>query len=218
MTGSKIMAEPMAETEVTTDAHVAPTTEDPIDDLLREFEDGTAPRGPAIAADQSGQDATRALTDYVLAQRESLNIDGRKAELQEAEQQLQKEYHERDFQNAIKEVRGDLGEEFFTDEFVTTWLDSRANNDQQLQQLWLQREQNPRALKVALNRLAKEFQEKYTRLPDPNLTQDHELVAQSVRGASAKVSAEPPPRLGRMSNSDFRKHVTETYGFDPEVA
>jgi hypothetical protein len=46
-------------------------------------------------------------------------------------------------------------------------------------------------------------------------TEDRELVAQSIRdaGSGRAVPAEPPPNLGRMSDSEFRKYTLENFGF-----
>jgi hypothetical protein len=50
---------------------------------------------------------------------------------------------------------------------------------------------------------------------DPAATEDRELVAQSIRdaGSGRAVPAEPPPNLGKMSDSEFRKYTLENFGF-----
>lgn len=52
---------------------------------------------------------------------------------------------------------------------------------------------------------------------DQTATQDREAVAAAVRGASTRVTADPPPKFGGMSNAEFRKSVKDQFGFDPGV-
>jgi hypothetical protein len=220
--GEAAMAED--DTDVTGDTPAglgadAPAAEDPIDALLREFEEGTqgtAPK-PAFNPDRAAQEASEALRDAASAQRESLAIDSRQAELRVAEQQLMLEQHKRDLADAVSEIRGELPKNLFDNNFIQTWLDAKAHRDPRLQQLWLERSQNPRAMKAALDRLAEEFHSTYGKVStvDENATVDHEAVTQAVRGQGGKAPPEPPPNFGRMSDNEFRRHVSESYGFDP---
>jgi hypothetical protein len=217
------MGEPaMAEdTDVTDDAIAdvpaadTPASEvDPLDALLAEFESatqGTAPK-PAFDPDESARAANEAFAEHFRAAKESLAIDQRSAELDAAQQQLLLERHQRDLADAVQEIRGELDQRFFDDQFVTTWLDSRASSDQRLQQLWLERGQNPQAARAAINKLASEFQEKFRRLPDPQVTEDHEAIAQAVRG-SGKAPPERSPDLSKMSNRELQKYTQDNWGF-----
>jgi len=220
------MAEPMAEENTDTvdapglgaDAPIADAAAaepDAIDALLREFEEGTrgtAPK-PAFNPDESARAANEAFAEHFRAAKESLAIDQRQAELQTAAQQLLLEQHQRDLGEAVKEIRGGLDDRFFDDQFVTTWLDARASSDPRLQQTWLERGQNPRAARAAINKLASEFQERFSRMPDPVATEDREAVAQAVRGAGGKAPPEPPPDFSRMSDAELRKFTQENWGF-----
>lgn len=207
------MAEPDTNIEPeTADIPVAdtPAADSDIDALLREFEEGTSrpqPEQPQFdPAAEAQRQASEALRDHFVAQRDKMQLDQRQAELNVAQQQIMLEQHRRDLAEAIKEVRGDLPGDFFDDQFVTTWLDARANSDPRLQEMWLQRGENPRAIKAALNRLAGEFQTKFRRLPDPVATVDHEAVAQAVRGAGGKAPPEPAPDVGKMDDREFAEY------------
>jgi hypothetical protein len=49
---------------------------------------------------------------------------------------------------------------------------------------------------------------------DPDATADRAAIAHYMRSASqGKVAAEPPPAFGQMSESEFKRHTRENYGF-----
>jgi hypothetical protein len=190
------------------DAPATEDTTDELDRLLAEFTDATqggAAQKPAFDPDESARQANNVLTDYVLEQREALAIDARRNELNAAQQQLMLEQHQRDLADAVQEIRSDLDERLFTNEFIQTWLDSKAGGDQRLQQLWLERGQNPRAMKAALNQLTAEFHQTFGKVSrvDEDATVDHLAVAQAVRGQGGRVPPEPPPDFGRMTDADL---------------
>jgi hypothetical protein len=192
-------------------------TTDELDALLKEFTEGT--QGNNQPADQSTNQNVRdqAFAENLNAITEGYAIDARRDELRAAEQRLLLEQHQRDLGDAVQEVRSGLDKNLFSDGFIQTWLDSKANSDPRLQELWLQRAENPRAMKSALNKLAAEFHETYGKVSkvDEEATVDHAAVAQAVRLSGAKIPPSPPPNLGRMSNAEFRQHVRDSYGFEP---
>lgn len=49
---------------------------------------------------------------------------------------------------------------------------------------------------------------------DAEATAEYEAVAQAVRGAGGKVTAEPPPDFGRMSDSEFRNYTRDNFGYE----
>src|SRR6185437_9864125 len=100
--------------------------------------------------------------------------------------------HEADLRDTIAKVRGDHDPQFFDDELVTAWLDSQARNDEGLQKAWLEREQNPRVFEAAVNQLSRAFHKKYSRMPDPALTEDRALVTAAVRNSASRPPADPP--------------------------
>jgi uncharacterized protein (UPF0335 family) len=119
----------------------------------------------------------------------------------------QQEQHEADLKTAISQVRGDMDSKFFDDKFVTAFIDKEARDNIKLQEIWQNRFNNPRALATAINHLAKDFQKTYSRMPDPNVTEDRALVAAAIRGASAPAQTEPPPNYARLSNADMRDEM-----------
>jgi hypothetical protein len=48
---------------------------------------------------------------------------------------------------------------------------------------------------------------------DAGLTADCEAVSAAMRGSSRPVEAEPPPRFGHMTESEFKRFTREQYGF-----
>ena len=119
----------------------------------------------------------------------------------------QQEQHEADLKTAISQVRGDMDSKFFDDKFVTAFIDKEARENTKLQELWQNRLNNPRPLAAAANQLAKDFQKTYSRMPDPNVTEDRAMVAAAIRGASAPAQTEPPPNYARLSNADMRDEM-----------
>jgi hypothetical protein len=48
---------------------------------------------------------------------------------------------------------------------------------------------------------------------DPAATEIHDVVAAAVRGASGKISPEPPPAFGNMSDKELSRYTKEHFGF-----
>jgi hypothetical protein len=119
----------------------------------------------------------------------------------------QQEQHEADLKITIAQVRGDMDSKFFDDKFVTAFIDKEARDNLKLQEIWQNRFNNPRVLATAVNQLAKDFQKTYSRMPDPDVTEDRLMVAQAIRGASAPAQTEAPKNYSRMSNKDFRDEL-----------
>jgi hypothetical protein len=78
---------------------------------------------------------------------------------------------------------------------------------------YFNRHRNPQAFRVMHQRLLSEFRQEWKSRPDLTATADHDAVVAAVRGASAKVAAEPPPNFGNMSDSELRKYTREHFGF-----
>jgi folylpolyglutamate synthase/dihydropteroate synthase len=189
---------------------------DELSELLRQFEEGVNQQTQQVdQVDQGRLERERATAAHLTAITEGLQIDSRRQELQEAEQQLLLSLHQRDLADAVQSVRSDLDKNLFSDGFIQTWLDAKANSDQRLQQLWLERGQNPGAMKAALNQLAAEFHQTFGKVSrvDENSTVDHEAVAQAVRNSGGKIPPEPPPDYSRMSNREFQKYTQDNWGF-----
>lgn len=122
-----------------------------------------------------------------------------------------------DMDATIKSIRGDLDPSVFDDGLVEAWLDSQARSDPRLQRAWLQRDNDPKQFERIRGELGKAFHKKFSRLPDPNATEDRAIVAAAVRGASTKAPDDKPPNYSSLSNTEYRKEIQDRYGFDPGV-
>jgi len=127
---------------------------------------------------------------------------------------VQQARHEADLKDTIAQVRGGMDSKFFDDRFVTAFIDKEARDKPELQELWLNRHTNPRALATAVKDLAKNFQKTYSRMPDADVTADVAMVAQAIRGASGPTPVEPPPNYARMSNPELREEMKKM-GINP---
>ena len=99
------------------------------------------------------------------------------------------------------------------------WLDQKARQIPEAAAAFQARHTNPRQWAKWEGYLSREVKAAFSPQDqvDPVATGDGDAVAAAVRGASTKVTAEPAPNFGHMSNSEFRKTVREKYGFDPGV-
>ncbi len=97
------------------------------------------------------------------------------------------------------------------------WLDQKARQIPEAAAAFQTRHNNPRQWAKWERYLSREAESAFKSTVDSVATEDRDAVAAAVRGASTKVTAEPPPSFGHMSNSEFRKNVREKYGFDPGV-
>ena len=190
----------------------APQGGDDLDALLAEFEQGTTrPAEPQLEiSDAEPQLRTERAQFY--RQQSDFN-----SEVQNYTQQRLQEKHEADFTSLIKEVRGELDPELFTDKMIRAFIDAEARENEHLQDAWLNRAANPARFRRAASELVKQFASHAKRMPDPQLTQDRELVSQYVRTATGQAPTDRQPNLGRMTNDEFRKYAIDTYGINPSV-
>lgn len=137
------------------------------------------------------------------------------AEVLAARDEIRQERFQKDMNDTIEVVRGDLPGTFFDKTFVKAWIDARATEDPRLAQAWVKRHQNPQEFKRVQSALSKEFAKKYGKLPDKQATEDHETVAAAVRGASTKVPEGKAPDYQAMSDAEYRNAVKQQYGFNP---
>ena len=175
---------------------------DDLDSLLSEFEQGTKPSEPVKPEPKPGADNDlKALTEQV-----------RGLMTATAQQQARQ-----DMEKAIKAVRGEFDPNVFDDTLVEAWMDAQARTDPRLASAWQNRAANPKQFDRVLQGLGKNFQKKFSSLPDKNATEDREAVTAAVRGASTKVPEGKAPAFGNMSNAEYRKSVKDQFGFDPGV-
>ncbi len=207
------MAEAMAEQDLTdtTDTAVDAPADAPVDDieeLLRQFEEGTTQPQQTEQIGETAAERDRAFAENLRAHTEGLQLDSRRQELHAYEQQLALERDQKDALAAFETIRGNLPAEMFDDRMLDAWVNARAASDLAIQQAWQNRVADPRTYERTLNRLAVEFGEKFRRY-EPESEVDHAAVAQAVRGAGGTVPAEPPPVFSRMDDREFARWKSE---------
>ncbi len=203
---------------------------DELESLLAQFDADTS-RPADATGDAPARDASTVWTE---PGPDGLTLDdilirSERATLADAREQLENDYqktllqfqqaaHERDIPVAVKEIRGDLDNKIFSDDFVQTWMDNKARGSAALQQAWLNRAQDPQTWRAAQRQLGREFNSTFAKMViDANVTEDREAVTAAVRGASANAPSDPPVRYGQLTNDEFRKEVRDKHGFDPGV-
>lgn len=164
---------------------------DDLDSILKEFDDAkpvpSEPAKPATAAPAA--DDTKVASDTILSEA----------------QFIRNERFKKDMNETIKEVRGDLPDSFFDNDFVQSWIDAQAAKDPRLGQAWAKRHDNPANFAKVKAALGKEFAKKYSKLPDAQATEDREAVTAAVRGASTRAPEGKVPDFSRMSNRELEK-------------
>lgn len=132
-------------------------------------------------------------------------------------EQLESKLAEKDFKEEInpvlERIRGDIPKDVFSNEEVLDLIDGRAKRDPRLQKAWLERAGNPGAWSKIEKALGQELSKKFSKLPDPNATEDRETVAAAVRGASQRAPEGKPPNFSNMTEGEFRKTRKELYGY-----
>jgi flagellar hook protein FlgE len=193
---------------------------DDLDALLKEYDAGVGGNsignGETAEPDLSLPSAEETLTRMERANlyRERQQLDNERNQL--VEQRAQQQYEE-DLKTAVTEIRGDLNPEFFDDQMVTAWLDAAARTNPRLQYVFVNRFDAPDAWTVAKNQLAKDFQTKYSKMPDPEATADRNAVTAAIRAASGPAQREPPPNYSRQTNAEYRAQILQEFGYDPGV-
>jgi hypothetical protein len=211
----------MAETEQITETADVPAPEadapaapaDELDQLLAEFDQGTAQPEQSVNP-AAANERERAVAENLRAITEGYAIDARRQQLQTEAQALQMEIDRKDALSAFAEIRGGLPPELFDDATVDAWVSARGASDPAIQAAWQNRAADPRTYQRTLNKLASEFGEKFRRY-EPESEVDHAAVALAVKNSGGRAPPEPPPNLGRMSDSEYRQHVRDNYGYDP---
>lgn len=175
--------------------------DDDLDALLAEFAPTTA--GKSEAKPDTKTEPTKD---------QGSPVEGRVKAL---ESQLSEYLFKQEAQPVITAIRGDIPADVFTDDEVVDWLDGQAKRNPGLQNAWANRHQNPKGFKKVVDVLARDFQKKFAKMPDRGATEDREMVAAAVRGASTKAPEGKAPNYAKLSNADFAKSIEDEYGFRP---
>lgn len=211
-------------TDAETETKVTSGTEDSVnahgkdndlDALLSEFEGATGskqtPEPVTAKATQKSDTPNVKIGDLVNKVEKIVERDEAR---EEAERKRQ---FDADVGEAVKVVRGDMPADTASDRLIRAWLDALAEDDPRLRSAWVSRKENPAGFKKVLETLSREFRKEFARKPDQNITEDTEIVAAAVKGASTKAPEEKPPNFSQMNNNEFAKEVRSKYGFDPLV-
>src|SRR3990172_10497988 len=128
------------------------------------------------------------------------------ARMNEYDKRVMMDEYRKDISDFIKKVRGDLDPEMFSDKFVEAYLSIEADADKRIQRAWLNRKNDPKTIDKMAKNWNKSFTDKFTNLPDKQITSDTEAVVAAVRGASNKTPGQDKPvDLNKMSDRDFNK-------------
>jgi len=173
----------------------APQTAD-LDSLLAEFSQATDKPAPAPA-----QQPAQAVAPDVAKRLEQLETTLAKRDSEDA------------LKPVIEAIRGELPKDVLSNEEVLDLIDGRAKRDPRIQNAWLNRASNPAAWKKIEKALGQELSKKFSKLPDPNATEDREAVTAAVRGASQKAPEGKAPDFTKMTDGEFRKAREELYGY-----
>lgn len=193
---------------------------DELESLLSQFDDedegdkssGKPPKAKATPVEKSSPEPKQEKTGdlYGLVQ----NLIDRD---NEREQSRIRERFDADMKETVKSVRGDVSPKLASDRFVRAWIDSLAEENPKLAKAWVKRNEEPKAFARVVAGLAKEFAKEFVNRPDPKLSEDKDLVAAAVRGASTKAPEGEAPKYSSMSDTEFASSVEKKHGFRPKV-
>jgi len=146
-------------------------------------------------------------------------FESRSRELQQLREQHFWREQDAAWDRVVSQDEKDLARDFpwIGEDKVRTWMRDRAFSNAQFRHAWFNQAQNPRAWKVqhviACRELHKELARDEGLIAGRQVTEDRELVAASMKGANVgKVTADPPPNLGTMSDQEFRSYKSQ-FGF-----
>lgn len=118
----------------------------------------------------------------------------------------------RDMKQTVADVRGDLDPNIFDEPLVQAWIDVQAQNDPRLAQAWVNRHAEPKKFEAVKAALGKNFAKKFSKMPDKQVTEDREIVAAAVRGASTRAPEAKAPNYAALSDNDFQAEKDKAFG------
>ena len=193
VTETDVPAEPASEVN---DARADDT--DDLDSLLAQYEK------EAVSETSSTPGQTGEAQDQQLA-----------GKIDALEQSLVQMASKADMDATINAIRGDLDPEVFDDVFVEAWLNAQATTDPRLATAWTNRQNNPKQFAKVKAELGRNFSKKFTSLPNKEATDDREVVAAAVRGASTKAPEGKTPDYSGLSDQEYASQVEKEHGFRP---
>jgi len=125
---------------------------------------------------------------------------------------VQRYIFRQDMDKTVKSIRGDLDPEMFDDATVRGWINARADDDPRLAQAWVNRHNNPKQFEKVVTQLGRDFQKKFSKMPDKGATEDRDAVTAAVRGASTRAPAGQAPDFSRMTDREFQAEKDKLLG------
>lgn len=173
--------------EPTPDGGSAP--DESLDTLLDQYDKATG----------TGEQQPQASTD---------TNNGLSAEVKKIQEHLASEAYERDMGSVVKNVMNGIENPLVDEQFVKTWIESRAQADPRLTKAWTNRHADPAGFQKVVGQLGKQLHEKVGQVPDTNTTQYVDSMAAAVRGVqSNQPQTNSAPDYEGMSDEDFQKEV-----------
>lgn len=116
-----------------------------------------------------------------------------------------------EIEKAVDAVAKHLGEDSnLPKRAIRAMLNDMAIEDPRLRKAYDNRRNDPAGWNKVLKAAAKSIQSEFSGLPDKKLTDDREIVAATIRGASKTSVEDEAPNFSKMSDSEYeewkRKH------------
>lgn len=207
-----------------TDVQAAPDTEvvnapekDELDDLLAQYDQAQPAVEPQQPVANSEEQRSDQYDDDLNISDVMKRLDERDARDEAARKAEQDRQFKIDMDKTVANVRGEFDPSVFDDTFMESWIDAQARNDPRLQNAWANRHNDPKAFGQIVEGLGRNFNKKFKALPDKQVTEDREAVAEAVRGASKQAPAAKAVDYASMSDAEFSKYTDENFGFRPEI-
>jgi len=136
--------------------------------------------------------------------------------VQQLEQQLSDQQFRTDMVKVVETVRGDLDPNVFDDTTIEALIDAEARKQPKLKAAWDNRHNDPSGFNKVVSALGNELNKRFSAMPDAAATEDHEAVANAVRGASNKApDHNAPPDFSQMTDGEARQAMRKM-GIEPQ--
>ncbi len=214
----------------------AQSSADDLDRLLSEFDSATAtarvaepepmqPEPPEAAPYdplQEAEAAIRVASEMADWQQRGSAAEAQVQQLQQAlaEAQhaawLQKE--KADMDAFVKEAEQSIADLPTPEGFAEAFLMSQAVKDEKLRTAWDHRNANldpwsKRIVQGYLKSAVAKVRKAAETVPDADATATRAAITAAMKGASVRVTADPPPNLGALSDAEFSAYTRKNFGF-----
>jgi hypothetical protein len=189
---------------------------DDLEKLLAEFDDSDNPDPKAMKEEKPSKPAK---TEQKTETPNDLSSQVQK--LLDMEEERRREEFQRQFDadmaKTVVAIRGEISDKLASDKLVRAWIEATAEENPKLTNAWVNRKKDPKAFGRIVEKLSRDFAAEFSKRPDPNATEDREVVSAAVRGASTKTPEDKAPNYASMSDQEFAADVEKKFGFRPKV-